>query len=129
MNKKEIIEAVKALPVKERLQLVNQLGQLGAKDADYFSAGRADNTAHYDEVLKDAEPEKKADESKVMTTGTHAGAEVTGKDAVAEKAITPDDVKHTDHNEPGKNLKDANKEQGLPENAAPGANAQHNNNG
>lgn len=51
MTEIQIIEAVKALPIKERLKVIGKLNQAAIVDADLYSSGRPDNTEAYDKLL------------------------------------------------------------------------------
>jgi hypothetical protein len=77
MNTQQIIEAVKALPIADRLKLIQKLTHAAAIDADHFSSGREGSTEAYDALLAEPQPEP-------TLAQTYA--------ATAEKAITPDSM-------------------------------------
>lgn len=61
VDKAEIINLVSQLPAKERMDLIRDLQNAAATDADYFSSGRQETISHYD-TLRDGY-QKKAKEA------------------------------------------------------------------
>lgn len=61
IDKAEIINMIGQLPIKERMDLIRDLQNVSAKDADAFSVGNNGTNRHYD-ALRD-EYQKKAKEA------------------------------------------------------------------
>jgi hypothetical protein len=71
VDKAEIINLISQLPLKERLDLIRDLQNASAYDADQFSVGREGGTSHYDTLrdgyqkkAKEAENEQQPKETK-----------------------------------------------------------------
>lgn len=75
-RQKQIVNIWVTLPVKERLELYKLLGTGVAEDADRYSSGRPESLIGYDLVINGPKPQQVHDEGKVMTTASHASAEV-----------------------------------------------------
>lgn len=132
MNRQQIIEAIAELPVKERMALIRDLQSAAATDADSFSAGKADDNAAYLQIVeadkaKEQETKQTAEQTYAATAAKAITPQTVNKETAGDSKAVPtsNDGSSSDEKKPGDNLKEANKEQGLPANAAPGANAQH----
>ena len=71
VDKAEIVNMISKLPLKERLDLIRDLQNASAHDADQFSVGREGSTSHYDTLrdgyqtkAKEAEKKQQPKETK-----------------------------------------------------------------
>lgn len=146
MNRQQIIEAIADLPAKERMTLIRDLQQAAATDADRFSSGKSDDNAAYKQIIerdqaqvqqqtaeqtyaqtaaKAITPQSVKKETQSMTGTTTQLASGTNPVPPGHVPDANNSGSNSDEKKPGDNLKEANREQGVSEGAAPGANAQH----
>jgi hypothetical protein len=74
MNK-EIIEAFKALPAKERLSTYKALGAAINEDGDRMSSGRPESTEAYELILSNLPEFNNHSDSKIMSGDSHVKGE------------------------------------------------------
>lgn len=90
---KQIIEQVKKLPQKERIELFKELSELNARDTNYASQGIDPGVGYWDDHLNEKYSEKK--EAKASQAKTDASA-TSEKEKTGESLpgpITSEDVK------------------------------------
>lgn len=63
-DKSEIVNLIRTLPVKERMDLIRDLQNAANRDADIFSTGREATTAEYDTLRDRYQKEAKDAEKK-----------------------------------------------------------------
>jgi hypothetical protein len=90
---KQILDQIKKLPQKERIELQKQLSELNAHDTNYASQGIDPGTQYWDDYIKKTydQPQKQAGDTQRTAATITTEKEKTGE--VLPGPITAEDVK------------------------------------